>query len=312
MKSMLPLAVGLCLAAASPFARAQEQSGIDPKLSAEIRKIVREELHRAMSGLHQAPAAEAKKVTGGGFVVKAEPETKVIEVSPHVAIKRVEGKATTTEFGDARGVVVFESQDEDEAGEQEKPRVFRLQGGQLLEGGQLHHGKGQKGGVMVLRHADDDDEGEEEKGAERHEKKVEVFHHGAHGPVRVEVRRIHADAEGDDDRKIDVDLDIEAGELLKDLKIDMPKFDPAELHGKILRAIHGQHIAPKAVVVRKASSAAKDAEDCCEACCEACKSAGCCDDGDDDEPRAKAEEPKVKGEKAKTKGEKAKSKAKIM
>jgi len=312
MKSMLPLAVGLCLAAASPFARAQEQSGIDPKLSAEIRKIVREELHRAMSGLHQAPAAEVKKATGGGFFVTTEPKTKVVEVSPHGAIKRFEGKATTTEFGDAHGVVVVESEDEDDAGEQEKPRVFRLQGGQLFEGGPLQKGKGQKGGVMVLRRTSDDDEGAEEKGAEKHEKKVEVFHHGAHGPVRVEVRRIHADAEGDDDKNIDVDVDIDAGEILKGLKIDMPKLDMAELHGEILKAIHGQHLAPKAIVVRKANIEAKDAENCCEACCEACKSADCCDDGDDDEPRAKAEEQKAKGEKAKAKGEKAKNKAKIM
>ncbi|MBI5851527.1 MAG: hypothetical protein HZB39_10975 [Planctomycetes bacterium] len=311
MKSMLPLAIGLCLAAASPFARAQEQSGIDPKLSAEIRKIVREELHRAMSGLHQAPAAEAKKATAGRIVMRTEPETKVVEVSPHVTIQRVEGKAMTSEAGEAHGVVVFESQDEDEAGEQAKPRVFRLQGGQLLEG------KGQKGGTMVLRRMadDDDDEGVGEEHAEKahaekqEQKKVEVFHHGAHGPVRVEVRRIHADGDHD----VDVDLDIDAGELMKGLKIDMPKIDMAELHGKILKAIHGQHLAPKAIVVRKASIAAKDAEDCCEACCEACKSASCCDD--DDAPHAKAEGQKAEGQKSKgekTKGEKAKSKAKIM
>lgn len=302
MKTMLPFAAGLCLAVAAPLARAQEKPGIDPRLSQEIRKIVREELRRAMSEMHGQPAAvaeaveEAAPVQGHRIVMRKGQQIDV--TSPRVRVL-VQGGDDAEDGGHGNGtghhvIVRGEKIEVDGDALAKAPRVFHLHDGKLVEvegghgamfvvpGHATVEGKPLPKAIEVRRAGT-----KAEAGAKKAKGRVVALDDVTEGqPMAIEVEGILAEVreqlgELETVELGAVELEDVAEQIksiegeLKGMKIEMPKIDTTELRGKLLEVIHGQEGAPKTMILRtkKTSAEAKDCEGCAETCTEACTEA---------------------------------------
>lgn len=302
MQSVLPSAVGLLLAIA-PMLRAQDQSAVDPGLSQEIRKIVREELHRALSQLHGEDGGRAGGPGAAGPATTGESEGKETARRVHVLWSDREGGFTSQADEEGEPVEVHvrsKTQDAKPGADAARVRIWTTDGEPkaVRRGSPEHHAEGH-GPVRVEVHPKHDPEGDTDVGVlieklraklRALEPRLRALESRGAGALTLELNDVTKELEGQrrtlpEARTGSVEVPVRAAIEMQGGEWRVRRVDattPKQVKARIVRAVE---LAAPATAVEVAHPQAGSKSECCTDCC---GDDACCADEAKPAPKSEA------------------------